>query len=297
MNERTTVAVVLSLVALAAGATGTWLALDTEPAGPSAVEAAEPGSDADEIALLRDQVAAQGEALERLSMQIAALSDERRAARAFDDAPAPAGGDEATAAGADAGARAPATDAEVEARIADLLAGRLDDGASWEPLESLVGTERLEALVEQLAANAEANASDPEAQYMLGMGYIAQLQGGATNMQMGVLAMKADAAFDDALGLDEEHLGARKAKAISLSFYPPIMGKRAEAVQQFETLIAKQKNHPVQDDFAENYALLANLHAESGDLDSAIAVLENGLEHHPENADLTAQLAGLANDE
>lgn len=302
MNERTalSVTVALSLVAIATAGTGLVVALGGDDDPPTAtVSAAEPGADAAELAALRAQIADQGEILERLSMELASLSSERRAARSYETLeatsaavlPAAESTDDRT--GGAATAADGRLDEQVEAQIAALLAGELDGDAAWELMESLIGTDRLDDLVAQLAEQAEANASDPGAQFTLGMAYIAQLQDGASNMEMGMIAMKADGAFDRTLELDEEHLDARKMKAISLSFWPAITGKRAEAVQQFETLIAKQKNHPVEDGFTESYSLLANLHLESGNTDQAIAVLEDGLATHPDAEDLKAQLEGL----
>lgn len=303
MNQRSTLvlALLVSVAALATSAIGTWMALDAGGEGHSRVEAASDTDDAAAIAELRDQVARQSEALERLSMQLASIADQRRAAPGF-DAPA-AGGDRLTPTGGVAGSASgssdgasdgPETDADLDARIAQLLAGELSSDQAWELMTNLIGSPRLDQLVEELSERAENAPDDPEAQFLEGMGFIAKLQAGANVMEMGVLAMKADSAFDRTLALDEDHLDARRTKAISLSFFPPIAGKRPEAISQFETVIEKQKQHPVEDGFAETYVLLGNLHLEGGDTEAAIAVLEDGLAAHPGDAQIQAQLDALA---
>ena len=55
-------------------------------------------------------------------------------------------------------------------------------------------------------------------------------------------ANKADQAFDAALAVDEKHWDARFTKATALSFWPPIFGKQAESVRQFEILIDQQES-------------------------------------------------------
>lgn len=297
-RSATVLAIVVSFAAIATSAVAAWLALDADTVKGSRIEAAEAtGPDGAELTALRQQVAAQSETLERLSMQIAALEDQRRSLPASAGAATSArseGTDAARDAGsADAEPALDAADADTEALIEQLLAGVIEGDEAWELMFSLVGSERLDTLVAELAARAEARPDDPQAQFMVGMGYIAQLQGGANVMQMGQLATQADAAFDRTLALDEDHLDARRTKAISLSFFPPIAGKRPEAIAQFETVIEKQKQHPVQDGFAETYALLGNLHVEGGNTEKAIAVLQDGLAAHPQNAELKAQLEAL----
>ncbi|QDU85647.1 hypothetical protein Pla163_27800 [Planctomycetes bacterium Pla163] len=242
---------------------------------------------------LAAQVRDQGDRIERLSMELANLADERRAplpaAPAFDTVPAApieTASDEPKAAATPDGT-------VPEDEIALLFAGAMDSGAAWELMDRLRRSGQLDAVLARLSEYAAANPTDADAQYMEGVAYIMRLQEVGASFEAGPLASKADAAFDRTLALDEDHLDARKSKAISLSFWPPIMGKGPKAIEQFEILIEKQQKFPVQDDFAENYVLLGNLHLQAGDQEQAIAVLEQGLAAHPDDADLASQLAAL----
>lgn len=303
MNDRSAIALCVAL-SLASGALGAFLAA---PDASGVIARSDSGSDssggagsgpgsgpgAQPLDALTDQVRDQGDRIERLSMELAALSDERRtplpAALAVES---PAAAPDSTPSTDEQAAAAP-DGAVTDDDIALLFGGDLDSGTTWELMDRLRRSGQLDDVLARLSEHAAANPSDPEAQYMEGVAYIMRLQEVGASFEAGPLASKADAAFDRTLALDEDHLGARKSKAISLSFWPPIMGKGPAAIEQFQILIEKQQQFPAQDDFAENYVLLGNLHLQAGDQDKAIAVLEQGLASHPDDTDLAAQLQAL----
>jgi len=163
--------------------------------------------------------------------------------------------------------------------------------AAW---ASLRGRGLLDQAIALMEARAAAAPDDPALQFDVGVGYIEKIQEVSGGLEAGKWATKADAAFDRTLALDEEHLDARLYKAMSLSFWPPIFGKRAEAIAQFETLIEKQAAHPAQDHFANSYVLLGNLHMESGNAAKALEVWQAGATAYPGDTDLAAKIAAAA---
>ena len=76
------------------------------------------------------------------------------------------------------------------------------------------------------------------------------------------------------------------AAGINLSFWPPIFGKGAEAISQFETLLGQQKSQSPQPQFAETYLWLGNLYAQSGKMDLAQQTWSDGLLLFPDDEDL-----------
>lgn len=166
--------------------------------------------------------------------------------------------------------------------------------AEWEDQAALWTKLKEAGLVDEALAyfreQAELNPDDAEAQFALGGAYLQAIQVTENDMLKGQLATGADKAFDAVLELDENHLDARRAKAISLSFWPPIFGKTNEAKQQFETLITKQLQTDPSPEHAEAYLWLGNLHLQTGDPDAAKTVWADGLSLFPDNAELAGQL-------
>lgn len=166
--------------------------------------------------------------------------------------------------------------------------GEYDTAALWKQAQDAGLTDDLVAAFE---ARAAADPDNPDAHVELGGAYIQKIQEVGNGPLAGLWATKADEAFDQALALDEGHWGARMSKAVSLSFWPPIFGKQAEAVSQFEVLIEKQKDMPLEPGHESPYVLLGNLHWQRGDTEAAMAVWNEGLGLFPDSTDLAAALA------
>jgi tetratricopeptide (TPR) repeat protein len=105
--------------------------------------------------------------------------------------------------------------------------------------------------------------------------------------------MKADGAFDQALELDPRHWDARFSKAISLAFWPPIFGKQAGAVKNFETLMLQQEEAggASQPQYAQTYQFLGNLYMQQGNSQKAREIWSRGLRFFPNDATLKESLA------
>jgi tetratricopeptide (TPR) repeat protein len=230
--------------------------------------------------------------IDELVQRVDTLADQRRAAPVASSEPA---GLAALAPTVGAPTESAPVDGPVDlANDADWLVFT-DPSSSLDARQAAWAKLRERGLLDEAIALAEARAAaapdDPVAQFDLGVGYIEKIQEVGGGIEAGKWASKADDAFDRSLALDEEHLDARLYKAMSLSFWPPIFGKRAEAIAQFETLIEKQAAHPAQDHFANSYMLLGNLHMDSGDSAKALEVWKAGAAAFPQNSDLAAKVA------
>lgn len=165
------------------------------------------------------------------------------------------------------------------------------DGAEaiWSKLRK---SGQLEAMVARIEKYAADNPTDPDAQVAVGSAYIEQLHGMTPGIETGRIAMKADQAFDRALKVDSEHWPARFVKATALSFWPPMFGKRAEAISNLETLVDQQETRGTQaEHYAETYLLLGNLYSDQGKTEEARATWQKGARLFPGNTKLKGRLA------
>lgn len=160
----------------------------------------------------------------------------------------------------------------------------------WKDIEA---ADLEDEVLAHFAALAEAAPRDADMQYLHGAYLLASIESESMARQ-GELAEAADAAFARALEVDGEHWGARFLKATSLSFWPKITGKQAEAVEHFRILADQQERGRVQPHFVHTYLFLGNMLAAEGDREGARAVYERGIRCFPGDADLKRQLAALA---
>lgn len=203
---------------------------------------------------------------------------------------APAAPAEPLAAAADADAPSD-REAALDDLMAQLLAADFDDLEEAELWRRAIDEGLIDDLVARFEERAAADPDNPDAHVELGGAYIQKIQEVGSSPLAGMWATKADQAFDRALALDENHWGARMSKAVSLSFWPPIFGKQAEAVNQFQTLIEKQRDMPLDGRHESPYLLLGNLHWQRGDTEEALAVWQEGASLFPNSTDLASALA------
>ena len=157
--------------------------------------------------------------------------------------------------------------------------------------EELRKSGRMDEYVAALEARVEADPDDPDLRVALGMSYLQALFGKGGTPESGVLAMKADAAFDAALELDGTNWDARFVKAVALSNWPAFLGRTNEAILHFEVLIEQQENLPPQDNFAETWLYLGNMYDQTGRAEEARSAWQRGLERFPDDAALRERLA------
>lgn len=148
----------------------------------------------------------------------------------------------------------------------------------------------LEDVIALFEGRAERLSDDPEAQVDLGEAYLQKIFEVGNGPLAGVWATKADGAFDAALELDDRHWDARFSKAASLSFWPPVFGKQAEAIHHFEILAEQQDTAPRESHHAQTYLLLGNLYQQNGRPEDALAAYRRGLERFPDDSSLISQI-------
>jgi len=176
--------------------------------------------------------------------------------------------------------------------VAMLLVGDLNED-EW---NSIWNKARAAGLSKELIAafeeRAELSPNDAEAQAQVGFAYLSTISEIPDGPEKGAWGMKADAAFDRALEIDPNHWEARSAKAFSLSFWPPIFGKQAEAISNFEILVEKQGNMTRSSKHARTFIMLGNLYQQTGQQDKAAAIWAQGAQQFPDNAELLARTSG-----
>ncbi|PIE25403.1 MAG: hypothetical protein CSA62_01255 [Planctomycetota bacterium] len=181
-------------------------------------------------------------------------------------------------------------DFDLEKSFSELL----EAGQGWEEREAIFkrakAAGQIDALIAKLKQRAKDNPAIVEAQVELGQAYLEKVEGMPPGPQAGLLAAAADKAFDKALALDPKHWEARFVKALSLSFWPPMFGKKAEAISNFEILLKQQQAGPQKPDYVETYRLLGNLYSEQGKADKARKIWEAGLKRFPKDEDLRKRL-------
>jgi tetratricopeptide (TPR) repeat protein len=145
---------------------------------------------------------------------------------------------------------------------------------------------KLDALVEHFATVAKENPNNADAQVAAGAAYLQKLFG-VNDLEKGTWAMKADAAFDAALKIDERHWDARFAKATSLSFWPAALGMQGKAIEHFEILRKQQESQGfTKPSWVQTYQFLGNLYEQTGKADKALETRQAGLRLFPDNTDL-----------
>ncbi len=170
-----------------------------------------------------------------------------------------------------------------------------DPTLSFLDREEFWGKIRAAGLVDQVIADyekrAKADPQNPDLQVALAEAYLKKLQDVPEGPLKGVWANKADAAYDTALAADPEHWSARFSKAVSLSFWPPALGKQGEAIKNFEVLLSQQANKTPRPEFAQTYLFLGNMYQQSGQGQKGLDTWKAGLKLFPDNAALKNQIA------
>lgn len=175
--------------------------------------------------------------------------------------------------------------------LAALSRADMGDRESEQIFQELREAGRIDEYVAAIEALAAADPEDPELQVALGVAYLQKLFTVGNTPEAGPWAMKADAAFDQALELDDHNWAARFTKAVSLSNWPAFLGRAPEAIEHFEILLEQQAAVPQRDEFAMTYLFLGNMQQAGGEPDKALATWRAGLERFPNVEELRSALA------
>jgi tetratricopeptide (TPR) repeat protein len=184
----------------------------------------------------------------------------------------------------------PAKKPDAKELVAKLSGGTLsyeEEQALWAEIGKAGMIDEVLAMFEQAAKD---RPNDTIAHTDLGKAYIEKLQSVGSG-EAGKWATKADKEFNSALTLDDHNWEARFNKAIALSFWPPILGKQSEAIENFEILVKQQQGQPGNEGYALTHLWLGNLYQQSGKTDKAIAAWQQGLALYPNHDQLKQQLA------
>jgi tetratricopeptide (TPR) repeat protein len=174
------------------------------------------------------------------------------------------------------------------AELLDPLLAREDRERLWKEAHEAGKTRELIGLLE---ARAKADPRNAELQFELANAYLQPItQGEVAGIEAGTWSMKADAAFDAVLALDEDHWDARFGKAVSYSFWPPIFGKQQAAIDHFEILLGKQGGMAPRPEFAQTYLFLGNMYEQTGDAAKARETWNLGLSAFPQDRGLRQRL-------
>lgn len=195
-------------------------------------------------------------------------------------------------------ASAATKEAETGPTEADDLIARLRDPnlSAFERqgiMDKLAAAGRIDEVIAMMKEAAQNATGDADRQVDFGMAMIAKLRSGKiSQMEQAGLAMAADKAFDNALKIDERHWNARFNKAISLSFWPPVMGKQPEAIRHFETLLSQQGEGAPSPEHAQTHIWLGNLYQQTGNTEQAQETWASGAALFPDNEELQSHLNG-----
>lgn len=162
--------------------------------------------------------------------------------------------------------------------------------AAWKQLRD---THPLDDAIAVLERAAKDDSSVAEYHATLGQAYVQKLRTLEDIRERGILAMKADQSFDQALELDPSNWEARFWKAASLSYWPAELNKTTEVIDHFVTLVEQQEKQPPQPQFAQTYVLLGGQYQKAGYADDAKAIWQRGASLFPDNNTLREKLASL----
>ena len=150
---------------------------------------------------------------------------------------------------------------------------------------------KLDDLLAKLKEHARQSPNDADAQAALGNALVQKINApNVSGMERAVLGKQIDDAYAKALDLDPEHWEARYSRAIGQTFWPAFMGKQADAIQNFETLIEQQERRSQKPGYSSTYVLLGNVYAQQGKMDKAKEVWQRGLKQFPNDGELQKKL-------
>jgi tetratricopeptide (TPR) repeat protein len=166
---------------------------------------------------------------------------------------------------------------------------RADD--LWAQVRAAGAIDEAVAWFEQQAS---AQPGSADAQTTLGVAYIEQLLAGKDESTRIEIGKKIDAQFARALELAPDHWEARFRRAVGQSYGTALSGTRAQAVANFERLVAQQANQPAAPGYEQTYVHLGRLYAEQGHAEQAAQAWRLGLARHPGDPTLRQLVDGLA---
>ena len=150
---------------------------------------------------------------------------------------------------------------------------------------------RIDEVIGELEGIIDADPNDPDLRFELGFAYLQKSFGENPGPDAMAVTEKADASFDRALELDENHWDARFSKAIGLSLRPAVLGTTGQAIRQFEILRRQQEGQTQMAHYSQTYYYLGNLYQQTGETATALEAWRRGAELFPADERIAQQLA------
>lgn len=288
-------ALVLSSVALGVGGVSAYLALAPSPAAQASETTPDHGA---ELARLRATVAELTDTVAELrrSPEMAPVAGRQAASISDDDLQRAIASYFREHGSSDSVAVPESAEATLARELGSpadiaLLLAEASDSESAELWKKIVAAGLDDEVLAHFEALADAAPNDPEAQLAYGNALLGRCQEAGAGPEAGKYAMLADTALDRALEADPQHWEARFTKAVALSFWPDIFGKKPSAIQQFETLLGQQAGAAPQPHHAQTHLMLGTLYQQTGHPEKALETWQAGLQLFPDHADLASQIA------
>ncbi len=170
-----------------------------------------------------------------------------------------------------------------------------DPGTSFDDkqgiLHQMAESGKLDAAIGELEQRSRDQGQDPVVLATLGRTYLEKSGTLQDVREQGVLGLKADQTFEQALAADNQNWDARYWKAFAMSFWPPQLGKGSEVIENLLTLVQQQEAATARPEFARTYVLLGEQYQRSGHEDYARQTWQRGVAAFPGDATLTSRLA------
>ena len=159
--------------------------------------------------------------------------------------------------------------------------------SAWKQLREAGKLDQTITELEQRATTNTTVAAYPAA---LGQAYLFKAGTIQDVREQGILGLKADQAFEDALKVDANNWDARFWKANAMSYWPSQMNKGREVAEQFVELIKQQEAQAPQPHFAQTYAVLGDIYKKWGYADYSKQVWQRGAGLFPQDTPLKEKL-------
>ena len=186
-----------------------------------------------------------------------------------------------------------ATASAIHPRFESLLDSQTGFDEKQSILQQMAQSGKLDVGISELEQRARDQGPDPAVLATLGRTYLEKSGTLQDVREQGVLGLKADQVFEQALAADSQNWDARYWKAFAMSFWPTQMGKAPELMGDLLTLIQQQEAAPARPEFARSYALLGEQYQRSGYNDYARQVWQRGMTVFPNDTTLNERLASL----
>jgi len=186
-----------------------------------------------------------------------------------------------------------ATASAIHPRFESLLDSQTGFDEKQSILQQMAQSGKLDAAISEIEQRARDNGPDPVVLATLGRTYLEKSGTLQDVREQGVLGLKADQTFEQALAADAQNWDARYWKAFAMSFWPPQLGKTSEVMESLLTLIQQQEAAPPRPEFARSYVLLGEQYQRSGYNDYARQVWQRGMTVFPNDTTFNERLASL----